>query len=314
MISISAPRIHSHRQGTTTTFTKQNMNSLPCELILLVMKSLPDFSSLNSFIRCNQKFNILWKSNEYGICEAISRNQFGILFDDVYQLLVLQHEAKRGMECEWDIRKLFETNPDSDPDSELYPEEIGLGVLKGGTKIGILEAAQLLEDKNMRDQMTAQVQGHESFAKISEIPGAWERGVLRYWIFLVGSVRNWLQTRAVFRYHDRRKTEPEFPQAFELIRQGEVACRFLKHDAVGINDILLISDMASDWDMREKLGCGESGYLLGSLRHKDYFNARMRMLTLQYYANIFIVTAWKHMYRPQLCPFCDQANCDGDSC
>lgn len=194
----------SHSSLTFTTpmeFTP--LKKLSPNILLLIMKSVPDFGALNSLVRSSRLFRRLLEVNEYGICGAISKKLFGPLRDDARQLLFLQCELKRDSETEWDIRKLFEPSNDSD--------ELGIGILSGGTKVGIVESVEFLkyaEKINLGEGkliLQAGEYGEYVYSYGSADVMRTDRALLRLWLLLLACGPDWVEERAMM-LHRNRKT------------------------------------------------------------------------------------------------------------
>lgn len=106
--------------------------TLTPELLLAIVNCLPNFTDLLSVILTHRTFNEIWQTNEFAICGAIARNDFGPLWDDVYALLVAQSTLKHHNTL--DTRILF----------DKCHSQPGNGVLEGGTKIGFQELFQII--------------------------------------------------------------------------------------------------------------------------------------------------------------------------
>lgn len=102
------------------------------ELLLAIINCLPNVTDLLSVILTHRTFNEIWQTNEFTICGAIARNNFGPLWNDVYALLVAQSTLKRHNIL--DTRILF----------DKCHSQSGNGVLEGGTKIGLQELSQII--------------------------------------------------------------------------------------------------------------------------------------------------------------------------
>jgi hypothetical protein len=104
--------------------------------LLSLMKSLPDFSSLDSFIHRDQlqygSARSIWRTNEFSICESISKTEFGALWEDAVMLLHQQIESR----CHsFRIPSYYFGND--------------RGILNGGSKIGFVEVVQMYGNRDM---------------------------------------------------------------------------------------------------------------------------------------------------------------------
>lgn len=181
------------------------LGKVPLDVLLLIMKSVPDFGTLNSLIRSGKTFHHLWKTNEYGICGPVSKKHFGPLWDDAHRLLLFQWELKRDSENEWDIRKLFgPTNDDKEQ------EHVGIGILSGGTNVGITESVELLKYAEKIDlgegKLMLQVQetGEYVYSYASADIMRTDRALLRLWLLLLACGPYWVEMRAELLYRSRR--------------------------------------------------------------------------------------------------------------
>lgn len=175
------------------------------DILLLIMKSVPDFGTLNSLTRSSKIFHHLWETNEYGICGAISKKHFGPLWDDAHRLLLFQRELKRDSENEWDIRKLF--GPTNDDKEQEY---VGIGILSGGTNVGITESVELLKYAKKIDlgegklilqtRETGEYVYHYGSTDIMRT----DRALLRLWLLLLACGPDWVEERAGLLYHSRK--------------------------------------------------------------------------------------------------------------
>lgn len=179
------------------------LRKLSPDILLLIMKSVPDFGTLNSLVRSSKPFRHLLGVNEYGICGEISKRQFGPLWDDACQLLLFQRELKRDSETEWDIRKLFDpTNGGG--------EYVGIGILSGGTKVGIAESVELLKyaKKINLGEGKYTPQARETGGYVYSYAPAdvmrTDRALLRLWLLLLACGPDWVEERAVLSYCDRK--------------------------------------------------------------------------------------------------------------
>lgn len=178
------------------------LKKLSPDILLLIMKSVPDFGTLNSLVRSSRLFRHLLEVNEYGICGAISKKLFGPLWGDARQLLFLQHELKRDSEIEWDIRKLFEPSGGGD--------ELGVGILSGGTKVGIAESVEFLkyaERINLGEGKLI-LQAGEAGEYVYNYPSVdimrTDRAVLRLWSLLLTCGPDWVEERAMMLHHNHK--------------------------------------------------------------------------------------------------------------
>lgn len=175
------------------------------DILLLIMKSVPDFSTLNSLTRTSKIFYRLWETNEYGICGTISKKHFGPLWDDAHRLLLFQRELKRDSENEWDIRKLF--GPTNDDKEQEY---VGIGILSGGTNVGITESVELLKYAKKIDlgegklilqtRETGEYVYHYGSVDIMRT----DRALLRLWLLLLACGPDWVEERAGLLYYSRK--------------------------------------------------------------------------------------------------------------
>ncbi|RPA99381.1 hypothetical protein L873DRAFT_1789717 [Choiromyces venosus 120613-1] len=133
------------------------------------MKNLPTFSALNALIRASKPCHDIWLENEYGICEAIAKNEFGEFWNEATELLTLQAELKRASEAHEGSTRFFGKIEEAKLRRVIKPViskvAMGLvrrgqgevtvrkpptgssdrmGILNGGVKIGKEEATQLL--------------------------------------------------------------------------------------------------------------------------------------------------------------------------
>lgn len=154
----------------TTNMDYSHLQSLSNELILAVMKMLPTFYDLNSLVRTNKFFGLVFESNQYGVCEEIARNQFGDVWDDANNLLqhgqrlchfIPSSSARIGStvlhaDFSRPLSPIFlPPAPSSSPTngnkarcpvhSKCCGKPVGRGILAGGTKIGLAEATMLMK-------------------------------------------------------------------------------------------------------------------------------------------------------------------------
>lgn len=104
------------------------------------MKKLASFADLISLIATNSAYQKFFESNQYGICGAIARAEFGQLWDVAYQLLVQQGRLYREADSMLDIAKLLLMD-------EGMNNGPGHGVLEHGMGIGEAEIVHLLRYK-----------------------------------------------------------------------------------------------------------------------------------------------------------------------
>lgn len=167
--------------------------TLSPELLLAVIKGLPNFSDLLSIILTHHVFNGVWRTNEFAVCEAISRNHFGPLWDNVRPLLVLQGTLKYHKEPMLGGHILF---------NECDPE-LGNGLLEGGTKIGLQEVSQMVPQYHRQLGLWRDEYIKNVLEYTSECPPKWcsihivalpispdeqfriDRAILRYWFLLI---------------------------------------------------------------------------------------------------------------------------------
>lgn len=133
------------------------------------MKNLPTFSALNALIRASKPCHDIWLENEYGISEAIAKNEFGEFWAEATKLLILQAELKHASETHGGSTRFFGKIEEGKLRRGIKPviSKVGMGlvlrgqgemtaktpqavssdkigILSGGVKIGKEEAAQLL--------------------------------------------------------------------------------------------------------------------------------------------------------------------------
>lgn len=103
------------------------LTGLPIELIIEILRQLPEFSCVNQLILTDNLFLEIVQKYQYFICESVIKNQLGALWKQARQLLVLQSKLNRAA-C----------GP--------HAETAGLGILEGGSKIGIAEIFQIMSN------------------------------------------------------------------------------------------------------------------------------------------------------------------------
>ncbi|KAG0133219.1 hypothetical protein HOY82DRAFT_538325 [Tuber indicum] len=100
--------------------------------ILSQMKTLSDHPSLSAMVGRNQESYNVWKTNKFEICWAVCRNNLGGLFDDA--LMLLKKQSSLGWE----------------PLSPIFRTDV-LGIMDGGTEIGVPEMNQLYRNRDLVD-------------------------------------------------------------------------------------------------------------------------------------------------------------------
>lgn len=115
----------------------------------MVMKLLSSFHDLNSLIRASKIFSLIFKSNQYGVCEVIARSQFRETWDDTNKLL--HHQRRVGQLCHAEpcVRTPSLTAGDKEGSHEhdhgKCNKKPGVGIFEGGTKVGLAEATRLMK-------------------------------------------------------------------------------------------------------------------------------------------------------------------------
>lgn len=100
---------------------------LPVELKIEILRQLPEFGCVNQLILTDGLFLEIVQKYQYSICESVIKNQLGALWKQARQLLVLQSKLNRAA-CGY------------------HAEPARLGILEGGSKVGIAEIFQIMSN------------------------------------------------------------------------------------------------------------------------------------------------------------------------
>lgn len=103
------------------------LTGLPVELKIEILRQLPEFDCVNQLILTDSLFQEVVQKYQYSICESIIKNQLGALWKQARQLLVLQSKLNRVARGS-------------------HAETAGLGILEGGSKVGIAEIFQIMSN------------------------------------------------------------------------------------------------------------------------------------------------------------------------
>lgn len=121
---------------------------VPPELVIQMAMELTTLAALKNFTRAAPYFSQVLELNQFVICEVVVLKDFGpLLWDYAYNLLVQQGRLQKIAEP--DIITPFETmslTNEKEPKKEGEQAKVSLdrlGVLAGGTRIGIVEAIEL---------------------------------------------------------------------------------------------------------------------------------------------------------------------------
>lgn len=238
------------------------------DIVLNIMEAAPDFPSLNAITRSCTKFCSLFENHQFGVCESVAKNQFGVLWKEALNLLFYQGKLKRqsekrqweivNPEIEWGVRKHFWTQDKY----EGNEESIGLGILQGGTRVGIAESVELMNYARRMASRNVEVvvkngilwTGH--FTPEDRLRS--DRAFLRYWLLLLACSSNWDTRRTTVEIHRAQGTLTEYyvEQAGRDVKKKEedeknerlVAEPFLQYPLCGLEDMLIIGNAKVWWN------------------------------------------------------------------
>lgn len=185
------------------------------------MRLLPTFYDLNSLVRTSSIFGLVFKSNQYGVCEAIARSQFCDIWSDIDNLL--RNQRRIGQLCHAQLCTPTPSPTSSDKEQPhdhshgKCSKKLGPGVFEGGTKIGLAEATRLMKfmkrSRNWKELVAKHIFMHHSWEhvnrgiRISDTPIIntcsittqealrIDRAILRYYLLLLGCCPDWIDER-----------------------------------------------------------------------------------------------------------------------
>lgn len=216
------------------------LTGLPAEIVLEIAKNLPNFSSMDNFLQSNKLLMEVIQSCQYSICEQVAKNELGTLWMDARQLLVLQAKLNRA------------AAPVKGPAGK-FP---GIGILKGGDRIGIAEATQIMSNATevirCRTNFISTGSCFNTSTLMLQSDFQIDRGYYHYWTILLAcapGLKGLLQQR---KKQKGKNTEPLTDEEREKIywtRHVDVE-EFLRYEGRMTEFEELLVVMCNSWQFR----------------------------------------------------------------